>query len=65
MQSEENTVKGLLATFADESGAELASALEQQIKVNGIVGIDAQIAVLQNRMREVETVLKAELAGQA
>jgi HPt (histidine-containing phosphotransfer) domain-containing protein len=65
LQREVHTVKGLLATFADESGAELASALEQQIKVNGIGGVDAQIAVLQNRMREVEAVLKAELAGQA
>ena len=50
-------MKGLLATFADESGAELASLmrLSNRSKSNGIdAGVDAQIVVLQNRMREVE-----------
>jgi HPt (histidine-containing phosphotransfer) domain-containing protein len=63
LQREVHTVKGLLATFADEPGTELASTLEQKIKINGIAGVDTQIAVLQQRMREVAVVLKAELAG--
>jgi HPt (histidine-containing phosphotransfer) domain-containing protein len=65
LQREAHTVKGLLATFADEPGTELAFTLEQQIKLNGIGGAEPQIAILQARMREVAEVLKAELAGQA
>ena len=64
LQREVHTVKGLLATFADEPGTELAFTLEQQIKLNGINGVDAQIADLQARLIEVAEVLKAELAGQ-
>jgi HPt (histidine-containing phosphotransfer) domain-containing protein len=63
LQREAHTVKGLLATFADEPGAELACSLEQKIKLSGIGGVDAQIADLQARLREVAEVLKAELAG--
>jgi HPt (histidine-containing phosphotransfer) domain-containing protein len=63
LQREAHTVKGLLATFADEAGAEVACALEQQIKLNGIGGVESQIALLQARLREVAEVLKAELAG--
>lgn len=65
LQREAHTVKGLLATFADEPGTELAFALEQQIKLKGVDGIEPQIAVLQARIREVGGVLQAELAGQA
>ena len=65
LQREAHTVKGLLATFADEPGTELAFKLEQQVKLNGIDGVEPQITVLQARMREVAEVLKAELAGQA
>ena len=65
LMREAHTVKGLLATFADEDGAELAFALEQQIKSNGIGDVAPQIPVLQARIREVAEVLKAELAGQA
>ena len=63
LQRESHTVKGLLATFADGPGAELAFTLEQQIKINGTAGVDAQIAELQLRLREVAEVLKAELVG--
>lgn len=65
LQREAHTVKGLLATFADEPGTKLAYVLEQQIKQNGISGVEPQIVVLQARIREVAEVLKAELAGQA
>lgn len=65
LQREAHTVKGLLATFADDEGAEMALAIEMQVKAGNLAGLEAPIAALQARMREVGEVLKAAAVGQA
>ena len=60
---EVHTVKGLLATFADEDGAALASAFESRLKVGDTRNVEASIAGLQARMSEISGVLKREIGG--
>lgn len=65
LQREAHTIKGLLATFGDDEGAEKAFAIETQLKAGNMSGLEAPIAALQARLLEVGEVLKAEAAGQA
>jgi HPt (histidine-containing phosphotransfer) domain-containing protein len=59
LQREAHTVKGLLATFSDEVGAEAANFVEKQAK-RGIVAAQAEaVAGLQQRIREIAVVLSA------
>lgn len=59
LQREAHTVKGLLATFSDEEGAASAQAIENQCRVSGVSGLEADVAALQARVHEVAAVLKA------
>ena len=59
LQREAHTIKGLLASFSDEAGAQLAYAIENQAKQGTIAGIAGQIEALQARVREVAAALKA------
>lgn len=65
LRREAHTVKGLLATFADDEGAAMALAIEMQLKAGNMSGLEAPIAALQARLLEVAEVLKAESVGQA
>lgn len=58
---EAHTVKGLLATFADDEGAALAFAIEQQVKQGELGGLEMPISALQARLREVAGALKGAL----
>lgn len=59
LQREAHTIKGLLATFSDEAGAAEAYVVEQKAKNGEVQGLDAVVAVLQTRLREVASVLQA------
>jgi HPt (histidine-containing phosphotransfer) domain-containing protein len=59
LQREAHTIKGLLATFADEQGTEAAYAVEKQAKTGNLEGLAAPIAAIQARLREVGQVLQA------
>ncbi len=60
---EVHTVKGLLATFADEDGAEMAAASESRLRAGDTNDVEAAIAAMQARLREVAEVLKREIGG--
>lgn len=60
---EVHTVKGLLATFADEDGAEMASAFEQRLKAGDTSDAEAAISELQRRLKEIAGVLTFEIGG--
>ena len=60
---EVHTVKGLLATFADEDGTAMAYALESRLRVGDTTDAAAAIGVMQARLREVAGVLKREIGG--
>lgn len=59
IRREAHTVKGLLATFSDDSGAAAAFAVEQQAKAGELNGLAEAAAALERRMREVAAVLAA------
>lgn len=63
LQREAHTVKGLLATFADDDGAALAADVEMRVKAGDLAQLAQPIADLQARLREVAAVLQAEIAG--
>lgn len=58
LQREAHTLKGLLASFADEEGAALAQAVEQQAKSGDLAGLEAQVGAIQERLRLVGTALQ-------
>ena len=64
LRREAHTIKGLLATFADDEGAAMALAIEMQVKSGNMEDLEAPIAALQARLLEVGEVLKAEAVGQ-
>lgn len=59
IRREAHTIKGLLATFSDDSGAAAAYVVEQQAKAGDMNGLAAAAARLETRMREVAAVLAA------
>jgi HPt (histidine-containing phosphotransfer) domain-containing protein len=59
LQREAHTIKGLLATFSDEGGVADALLLEQLAREGKVEGLQAAIDGLQERMREVASVLAA------
>ena len=62
VQREAHTIKGLLATFADEPGTQAAYSIEQLAKQGKLEGLEAPVAAIQARLRTVAEVLKAEQA---
>lgn len=52
-----HTVKGLLASFSDDSGAAAAFAVEQQLARGSLAGLEGAVAALQARLREVAAAL--------
>ncbi len=63
LQREAHTVKGLLATFADDAGAAMAMAVEQQAKQGELAGLGPAVAALQDRVRLVAAGVRAVRAG--
>jgi HPt (histidine-containing phosphotransfer) domain-containing protein len=59
LRREAHTVKGLLATFSDDLGAEDASVVEQRARDGLVVDQAEAVAGLQQRLREVAAVLSA------
>lgn len=59
LQREVHTVKGLLATFSDEAGADAAFRVELQARQGQVRGLDSEVQALQARLREVAGVLAA------
>jgi HPt (histidine-containing phosphotransfer) domain-containing protein len=59
LHREAHTVKGLLATFSDESGAAEAGAVEQLARDGLVEGQAEAVAGLQQRLREIAAVLSA------
>lgn len=57
IRREVHTVKGLLATFSDESGAAEAQRIEHQARDGEMAGLAAGVVALQQRLREVAKVL--------
>lgn len=60
---EAHTVKGLLATLADEVGAALGLAIENRSKAGECAGLASMVADLQARLRAVAAAVRAELPG--
>ena len=63
LQREAHTVKGLLATFSDDAGAEVARDIEFKAKQNALDGVAPAIETTLARLREVSAVLQADLAS--
>src|SRR5574343_158065 len=59
LRREAHTIKGLLATFSDEGGAADAAAVEHQARLEELGGLGEAVGGLQQRLREVASVLKA------
>lgn len=59
LQREAHTIKGLLATFSDDGGVADALLVEQQAREGRLEGLDAAVDALQQRLREVASVLAA------
>lgn len=59
IRREAHTIKGLLATFSDETGAAAAHAVEQQAKAGDMAGLADSARALERRMREVAAALAA------
>lgn len=62
LQREAHTVKGLLATFSDDTGSSDALLIEQLARDGNVTGLGCAVRALQDRMRVVADVLKAEVA---
>ncbi len=58
LQREAHTVKGLLATLADDWGTEQAYVIEQEAKAGNLAGLDENSSVLQARLRQVAAAVK-------
>jgi len=63
LQREAHTIKGLLSTFSDEAGAELAHTLESRAKSGLVDDAPARVAELLDRVAEVSRVLRNLSAG--
>ena len=59
-QREAHTVKGLLASFEDIDGTQLAYRLEHDAKAGHLENMEASIVLLQQRLREIAGVLQAQ-----
>ena len=59
LQREAHTIKGLLATFSDETGAAEAHRVERAAKAGELADLADAVAGLQGRLREVADVLRA------
>lgn len=57
LRREAHTVKGLLATFSDDAGAEAALAIELQAKLGEVDAQADAVKELERRLREVAAVL--------
>ncbi|MGE5492198.1 MAG: Hpt domain-containing protein [Actinomycetota bacterium] len=57
-----HTIKSLLATFADETGAALAARTEVRAKEGKIEELSGSVAEIQERLRLVATAIAKELA---
>jgi len=59
LRREAHTIKGLLATFSDDSGATVAMHVEQMARQGNIADLGDAVAGVVQRLREVAAVLSA------
>lgn len=60
VQREAHTIKGLLATFSDDVGSDMAYAIEVQAK-SGVIGdLSVAVATVQARVRQLAEILRNE-----
>jgi HPt (histidine-containing phosphotransfer) domain-containing protein len=62
LSREAHTVKGLLATFSDDAGAETAFTIERQAKAGDLSGLQTLVAQLQENLQVLATVLRSEVS---
>ena len=60
LSREAHTVKGLLATFSDDDGAEIAYTIERQAKAGDLNGLSPLVTQLVQSLRTLEAVLRSE-----
>jgi HPt (histidine-containing phosphotransfer) domain-containing protein len=60
LSREAHTVKGLLATFSDDAGAETAHTIELQAKTGNLNGLPALVARLQENLQILAVALRSE-----
>jgi HPt (histidine-containing phosphotransfer) domain-containing protein len=63
LMREAHSIKGLLATLSDDAGAAEAATIEQQAKLGKLSGLQPAVALVQRRLFEVASVLRAETAS--
>lgn len=63
LQREAHTVKGLLASFSDTPGSEVALDVEYRAKQGETSTLADRVVWLQQRLREVSAVLVADMAA--
>lgn len=59
VQREAHTIKGLLATFADDAGTALALSLEHAARSGDVSDLEDQVLAVQARVRELAAALAA------
>lgn len=62
LRREAHTVKGLLATLADETGAAMGLAVETRAKNNECAGLETMVADLQARLQLVAEAVRKEIS---
>lgn len=62
LSREAHTVKGLLATFSDDAGAEVAYTIERQAKAGDLDGVQTLVPRLQEHLQVLATVLRSEFS---
>lgn len=62
LSREAHTVKGLLATFSDDAGAETAFTIERQAKAGDLSGLQTLVTQLQENLQVLATVLRSEVS---
>lgn len=63
LMREAHSIKGLLATLSDDAGAAEAAAIEEQAKLGNLGGLLPAVVIVQRRLFEVASVLRAETAN--
>jgi len=62
LEREAHTIKGMLATFADDVGADMAAVVERQAKTGQLDNLAAAVAAVEDRLRLVADAVRAVVA---
>lgn len=58
LQREAHTIKGLLASFSDDAGTQVAFQIESEARHGRVEGLEAPVAEVVARLREIADVLR-------